>query len=341
MTGGYAMKCFWWSALIFIAGCSSPYQFSNDIGSFGTGADAVSSAYITGYRNLANDHQTYQALIFADTSAKIKLADSCAPGQVGALPCDFMINRQGEPQPSPPDPAVETNRKGTLDALKVLTDYAHALQAVTNAADRAAFNSAAARLNASVTALGKAAGPQGAAASAAFSAGFNIFAWVFGQALDQQRFDTLKQAVNLAAGPEQLVAPGQWVCPEHSFCPVRSVASGLEILLGLVSQARQQVLYDTTKELIKPLGPGYKNYMPRLATANQTKALLAQLEQAKPSQVTDALVKAHNALRDAVNDPEQSFSNFATEVGQFAGLAEALKNALTTPAKTPPPTPGS
>jgi hypothetical protein len=28
---------------------------------------------------------------------------------------------------------------------------------------------------------------------------------VFGQALDQQRFDTLKQAVNLAAGPEQLV----------------------------------------------------------------------------------------------------------------------------------------
>jgi hypothetical protein len=223
-----------------------------------------------------------------------------------------------------------------LEALKVLTDYAHALQAVTNAADRAAFDSAAARLNASVTALGKAAGPQGAAASAAFSAGFSIFAWVLGQELDQQRFDTLKEAVNLAAGPEQLVGPDQWVCPEHSFCPVRLVTSGLVLALDLVSQAQQQILYETTKELIKPLGPGYKNYAARLATASQTKGLLIQLEQTKPSQVTDALVKAHNALRDAVNDPKQNFSNFATAAGQFAGIAEALKSALATPpTKTP------
>jgi hypothetical protein len=316
------MKLFPWLALTFIAGCSSPYQFSSEIGSFSTGVGNVSSAYTTGYNNLANDRQKYRDLIFDDTSAKLKLATSCNPAPPSALPCDFL--RPGEEQPSPPDPTQESNRQTTLVALKVLTDYAHALQAVTNAADRAAFDSAASRLNASVTSLlAKFPNPAVAASSAAFSTGFNIFAWVFGQALDQQRFDTLKQDVNLAAGP------------------VQSVAKGLSIGLDAISQERQLVLYETLKELIKPLGPGYKNYTARQAAASQTKGLLIQLEQAKPSQVTDALIKAHDALRDAVNDPQQSFSNFAAAVGQFAGLAEALKNALTTPAKAPSSKPGS
>jgi hypothetical protein len=321
MTGVTSMKPLLWLALCFVSGCSSPYQFSREISSFSMGVDNLSSAYTAGYSTLANDRQTLQTLIFDDTSAKLKLADSCIPGQSKALPCDFY--RQGGPQPSPADPDLVSSRPKTLEAIKVLTDYAHALQAVTNAADRAAFNSAASRLNASVTALGKAAGPQGAAASAAFSAGFNVFAWAVGQALDQQRFETLKQDVNLAAGP------------------VQSVARGLGAQLDLLSQKRQLVLYDTVNALIKPLGPGYKNYTAREATASQTKAVLIQLEQVNPSQVTDALVTAHDALRDAINDPERSFSNFATAVGQFAGLAEALNSGLTTPAKASLSNPGS
>jgi hypothetical protein len=83
--------------------------------------------------------------------------------------------------------------------------------------------------------------------------------------------------------------------------------------------------------------------MAREATASQTKAVLIQLRQTKPSQVTDALIKAHDSLRDAINDPKGSFSNFATAVGKFAELAEALKSALTTPAaaKVPSSNPGS
>jgi len=114
---------------------------------------------------------------------------------------------------------------------------------------------------------------------------------------------------------------------------VQSVAKGLSTELDAISQARQQVLYDTVTELIKPLGPGYKNYPVRKAAATQTKGLLIQLKQAKPTQVTDALIKAHNALRDAVNNPKQSFSNFATAAGRFAGLAKALEDALATPVK--------
>jgi hypothetical protein len=334
------MKLFPWLAFTFLVGCSSPYQFSHEISSFRTGVDDVSSAYTTGYNNLANDRQTYQALIFGDTSAKLKLTTSCNPAAPSALPCDFY--RQGEPQPSPSDPALESSRPKTLGALKVVTDYAHALQAVTNAADRAAFDSAASRLNASVTALlAKVPNPAVAASGAAFSVGFNVFAWVFGQALDQERFDTLKQDVNLANGPLQRDDHKGLACPEQSVCSVQSVAKGLGTELDAISQARQLVVYDTVNALIKPLGPGYKNYTARQAAASQTKALLIQLEQTNPSRVTDALIKAHNALRDAVNDPKQSFSNLATAVGQFAGLAEALKNALTTPAKTPPTTPGS
>jgi hypothetical protein len=312
-----------WLALSVTVGCSSPYQFSNEISTFSTGVDNLRSAYTTGYSNLATDRQTLQTLNFDDTSAKLLLARSCFPGGDSTLPCDFYP--QGGPQPYPSDPALASSQPRTLDTLNVLTNYAHALQAVTNAADRAAFDSAAARLNASVTALGKAAGPQGAAASAAFSAAFNIFAWVVGQELDQERFDTLKQDVNLAAGP------------------VQTIAKGLGTDLDAISQARRQVLIDTIKALIAPLRPGYKNYLAREATATQTKAVLIQLIQTKPTQVTDALIKAHDALRDAVNDPKGSFGNFATEVGKFADLAEALKSALTTPtpAKVSSSNPGS
>jgi hypothetical protein len=331
------MKFLPWLVLSFIAGCSSPYQFSNEIGSFSTGVDNVRSAYITGYNNLATDRQTLQTLNFNDTSAKIKLANSCYPGGDSTLPCDFY--RQGEPQPS--RSVLAADRPKTLDDLDVLANYAHALQAVTNAADRAAFDSAAARLNASVTALGKAAGPQGTAASAAFSAGFNIFAWVLGQALDQERFDTLKQDVNLANGPLKWDDHNGWVCPEHSVCPVYSIAKGLGSELDSVSETRRKVVTDTVNAQITPLRPGYKNYMAREATATQTKAVLIQLIQTKPSQVTDALIKAHNALRDAVNDPKGSFGNFATAVGKFAELAEALKSSLATPAKAPSSSPGS
>jgi hypothetical protein len=122
---------------------------------------------------------------------------------------------------------------------------------------------------------------------------------------------------------------------------VRSVAKTLGGQLDAISEARKLVLYDMVNALIKPLGPGYKNYTVRLGAANQTKAVLVQLEQAQPSQVTDALIKAHNALRDGVNDPARSFSDFASAVDQFAGLAEALKNDLATPAKAPSSNPGS
>ena len=332
------MRPFAWLPFTLLVGCSSPYQFSNEIGSFSTGVDNVASAYTAGYSSLFNDRLTYRTLIFNDTAAKLKLAISCSPAVPSSeLPCEFYP--QGAPQPSPSDPKLESDRRGILDILNVLTNYAHALQAVTNAADRAAFDSAASRLNASVTALlSKAPNP---AVAPAFSAGFNIFAWALGQALDQQRFDILKQAVNLANGPLQWDDHKGLVCPERSVCPVRSVAKTLGGQLDAIWEARKLVLYDTVNALIKPLGPGYKNYAVRLGAANQTKAVLVQLEQAQPSQVTDALIKAHNALRDGVNDPARNFSDFASAVDQFTGLAEALKNDLATPAKAPSSNPGS
>ena len=98
--------------------------------------------------------------------------------------------------------------------------------------------------------------------------------------------------------------------PRPLVLPVRSVAKGLSTDLAAISEAQQTVISYTLEELRKPLGPGYKNYMVRFATLSQTTTLQNQLKQASPSQVTDALVKAHNALRDAVNDPKESFRRF-------------------------------
>ena len=149
--------------------------------------------------------------------------------------------------------------------------------------------------------------------------------------------------VTVSLGPTALMRPPLTTTVEFGLAaaPVQSIAHGLGAQLDAISQARQLVLYDTVTTLIKPLGPGYKNYAAREATASQTKAVLVQLEQATPSQVTDALIKAHDALRDAVNDPKGSFGNFATAADNFAELAEALKSSLATPVKTPPSSSGS
>src|SRR5215467_15668073 len=95
-----------------LVGCSSPYQFSNEIGSFSTGVDNVASAYTAGYSSLFSDRLTYRTLIFNDTSAKLKLAISCSPAAPPSeLPCEFYP--QGAPQPSPSDPKLESDRRGS------------------------------------------------------------------------------------------------------------------------------------------------------------------------------------------------------------------------------------
>jgi hypothetical protein len=167
-------------------------------------------------------------------------------------------------------------------------------------------------LDASVSGLiGAVPNPAVVASGAAVGASLNIFSWLVGQGLDAERFSTLRRDVNRAAGP------------------VATIAKALTFSLDAISNETHQVLYETGKQLTKGLGPNTKDYAARQLETRRVQASIRELESVTPSSVTTALVTAHNALRDAVNNPKQDLSNLISAVDQFADLAQALRGALT------------
>jgi hypothetical protein len=221
---------------------------------------------------------------------------------------------------------VEQKRDKTMAFLKVLKDYAQALAAVTNAADRAAYNAAVAQLASAVGTLAKDAGFQGAAASTVAPAAVNLLGWVVGTALDQQRFDSLKAGVTAASTP---LANGA--------IPIDYVATAAGIGLVALSKARQEVLLAEVNDWIARLGPSMTDaaYRQGLSDAQAVVAVYYGLRHADPTAVAAGLVKAHQALVAAVDDASRNYPSLVKAVGDFADQAAALQTGLaaTTTAK--------
>jgi hypothetical protein len=196
--------------------------------------------------------------------------------------------------------------------MKALKDYAQALVAVTNAADGAAYNAAVAQLAWAVGTIGKDASPQGAAATI-----FAPVAVTDGTALDQQRLDSLKAGIIAADTPISYLA---------------TVAGAGLFALEL---ARQEALVEEVNILTRRLGPSMTGaaYQQTLSDAQGVVDVLDGLRKADPTAVAAGLVKAHEALVAAVNDPSRNYPSLVAAVGDFADQATALNIALTA---TPP-----
>jgi hypothetical protein len=305
-----------WIVVVFLAGCT-PYDFGKEIGSFSTGVDQLSAAFTTGYANLAADLSSQRQLSLDDSKAKVLIARSCAV-PVSTLaqsqePCALYSSRQSAPVLTD----LQKTRPATVKVLKVLTDYAHALEAVTSAADRAAFDASSKRLEASVGNLATAANAVAPGAGTIAPVAVSMAAWMVGAALDKDRFDSLQRGVNSADGS------------------VKIVATTLGIGLEAVRNDRLTALYETTVALVKPLEARLSEtaYKQRLTEAETTRATLDALRQSNPAGATSSLVEAHEKLVAAVNDPGRSFASMTTAVGDFASQAKALRDALSAPVK--------
>ena len=246
-------------ALTALAGCS-PYNFSKEVGTVSTGVDQLSNGFTSGYTALAGDRAALAQLDLTGARAKVAIASSClvpaaAPSQ-NQIPCELY--RFGTTPPELSD--IERLRDKTIAMLTVLKNYAHALVAVTNASDRAAYNAAVAQLAAAVGSLAKDAGPQGAVASTVAPAAVNLFGWIVGTALDQQRFASLKAGVIAANTPLQ-----------NGAIPIEYVATTAGDGLFALSNARQTVLIAELSILIHPLGPSLTDvaYRQKLSDAER------------------------------------------------------------------------
>jgi hypothetical protein len=308
-----------WLALVGLAACS-PYDFSKEVSAVGTGVDQLSDGFTSGYAALAADRAAEAQLDLTGSRARVAMASSClvpAPkSSQDQIPCGLY--RFGA---SPPGlSGIEQERDRTTALLAVLKDYAHALVAVTNAADRTAYNAAVAQLASTVGSLAEEAGPQGAAASTVAPAAVNIIGWIGGTALDQQRFDSLKAGVTAASTPLP-----------NGAVPINYVATTAGDGLLALSEARQAVLIAEVQILTNRLGPSLTDaaYRQGLSDAQAVVAVLDGLRHADPTGAAAGLAKAHAVLVAAVNDPTQNYPSLLKEVEAFSNQATALQTALT------------
>lgn len=298
-------------------GACSPYEYSKEVTGFSTGVDQIKTAVTSGYANLAADRLALLQLELLDTRAPIELTQSCPylvrPVAATKAPCLLLRHNQAVPSPT----ELEVAEDHVLEFADALAVYAKALAAVTNAADRDAYDAAAKRLAGNVQNLAKAASGVAPGADAIAPAVVNLVAWVVGAALDKDRVDTLARSVHLA---KPLVG---------------KVAGVLKTDLKLVAVERIKVLKAYTAALAKPLGPSLSPaaYKERFAQAEAARIKLDAVRHSSPEGAVDDLVKSHDALIDAVDDPKANFAQLISAVSGFEQQATALRDALAARAK--------
>lgn len=299
------------AALVALAGCS-PYGFSGEVGQFAEGVNQISAAFTAGYANVTNDTVARQDVAFRDRRAAVEVAPSCvfssADGEAGSAPCR-LYPAGGQP---PQLTTLEKAAPETEKALAGLRNYAEALQALTNAADRAAFDAAAGRLQAAVGGLASLASSGAPGIGAIAPPAVAALAWLVGTGLDQERYNALRWGVN------------------HSASSVRTIATVLGIGLDAINASRQEQLLSGIRELARLLGPqlSQTDYNARLALTEQRLSQLDALRHVNASRVATLLSRAHDKLLEAVNDPSRSIGDVARAIGEFADHAKALRDAL-------------
>jgi hypothetical protein len=321
-----------WIGILFLAiTACSPYNFQKEVTAVSTSVSQLSDGFTTGYTQLAADRAAQLDLTLTSTRSKVVMSSSCLVpvSPTNQNPCTIYQFRGAAPALT----TIEQKRAQTMAALSVVQGYAQALSAVTNATDRATYDSAVGQLSSAVGTLAKAAGPVAPELSTIAPAGVNLVGWLVGTALDEQRLDSLKAGVTAASTPLP-----------NGAVPFDYVVSVLGDGLFALSQQRQAVLIAEENILIDRLGPSLNEaaYTQGLSSAHAVVSVLDGLRQANPTAATAALVKAHQALLAALNDPSRNYPSLVTAVGALADQVGALQSALTAPTtqKTAAPTKG-
>jgi hypothetical protein len=277
----------------------------------------------SGYSSLAADRLAQEQRLMIEDRARVSLSPSCAAlvasDSLSKAPCTLQrIARPLEApgRPVPDDTDNPEQRASAEKVLEVLTDYSHALAAVTNAADRATYDAAVSQLADAVKSFSTFVPGIGQAAPAAIS----LLGWIGGTALDQQRFDSLRNAVLRVETPVK----------EGDKPPIFVAGETVGIALEWVSGARRKVLYQEADILSWRLGPSLTEdaYRQRVTEVNALVGTLEGLRRNSPSASVTALENAHSALAAALRDPKPDVQALVKAVGELKTRVDALKSAM-------------
>jgi len=329
----------------------SPYNYGDEIKAISKSVDGLSTSLTGAYTGLSADYTARVQRYMIEDKSVLKLSSNCR-FRVEPLPQDRSKEKKeasddppalspeekanqapcvvergttgGLPRrPAGPPPAMqdEKTRDKALRAMAALKGYAQGLAAVTNAQDKADYQAAVTKLSASVQAISKLADAAVPGISAIAPAVVNIFGWVVGTSLDQQRFATLKQVVNAVDKP----------LPESAKTdkPIRIVANFVGLAFDDVTGARLRLLNDEADTLVYPLGrtiTGEDAYRQRLTEVN---TLVGSIEGLRRSSFAwQGLSEAHDKLVKAVNEGGVNIADLQKAVGEFVEQVEALKTAI-------------
>jgi hypothetical protein len=315
-------------ALVLTMGAAacSPYSFSKEVASMSSGVDKLSDAFSAGYDGLASDRATKAQIEMVDQRRTILVAPSCDTRRVRADNIDALcvLYMKGTEAPELTD--AEKTRADTIKAVRVLKDYANAMAAVTNAADRAAYDEAVAQLAGAVGTLTTPANAAAPGVSVLAPAVVNVGGWLLGTALDQQRFSTLRSAVNAVGKP----LPSKEDRSPDS--PIRVVTRRLGMGLDMLKVARLEVLGAEVDILVDGLNTrkwSDEAYRKRLVEAQAALAMADALRRSDPKGAAGALADAHDKLVLAVEDSRTNYTSLLEAVGEFTGKVTAVHAALT------------
>jgi hypothetical protein len=308
------------ATLAALFGCS-PYSYSSQISDLDKSVSGLANSVNSGHAALISDAATGRGLDLIYRQRSVALSPSCTPGAVASRPDDppcaaYKVGGSptelADPYPTPP------KLKAMLAGLK---DYTAALAAVTRASDRTDFTTAVAKLSASASAfVGAAAGP-GTVVAPIVAAGINVVGWLVGTSLDIQRFEALRDAVNLVDKPVE---------PTREK-PMEIFAGELTLHLKALIGRRRTQLYLDAQLIRAELGPRIspETYKLRLADLEAVLATYEGLRLSDPEGAAKGLPAAHAALVKAVNNPKLDIGALVQTLGDFKDKATVLETAIT------------
>ncbi len=314
---------------LFSTGCSS-YIYKTETAGFSTGVDELKKAHQAAIAGLVSDRESSFRQSAIEARAAVSPSPDCpsnkpSPDLVGL--CTLIGQARGTtPDEIKESIAVQQQASVALQWLSALADYGAALTAITDATDRAALVDAQGKLAASVKALAKQrddavvakakAGDTKAAATPLIgdgaAASVNLIASAANAILDRQRLQALREAVDQADGPVQILAgyigEEQVILQDNQRADLSQFATELTVGLGPTSAA----------------GTYEKQLDQAIAVTQKIDAVAGT----NPKQAATKMAEAHGALRDAIASGKGQDLAAIELVTEFVAAATAVHDGF-------------
>ena len=289
-------------------GCS-PYVYGPEISKFAGGVDALHDADRASKANLAKERRDTDFRMWTARTEPNLTTQNCELRKRG---CQIWNAAPGENERKWRDAraAVDSVEGLSRSSLKVLQSYVQGLKAITDAKDSADLEGAQKRFNGALTGV---IGKQGGDAhTAEFGAITNVFAWLTKTALEYSRLQSLKDAT------------------EAGHAPVVELAGALGQEVNRLRDARITELRLRSSFLSKRLRTASirKTYGEILAALERATILIAGLQRQNGEALGMALINAHKALRDALQDDSRQVESVFSAVEEFTDLANQIYTAF-------------